>query len=160
MTTNKSYDICVVGGGILGSLIARNCARKWPHASIGLLESEQTLHSHNSSRNSGVLHAGLFYAPGSLKAKMSVEGARQMKEYCKNHQIPIHYTGKLVIPSTAKEHTILEGIYQQGIKNGVDLQKVDKSAMLDIDHYAKASDSFSFAVYSPSTAVSSISGVL
>jgi L-2-hydroxyglutarate oxidase LhgO len=98
--TQRYYDICVVGGGILGSFVAKNCAKRWPGASVGLLESEQNLHNHNSSRNSGVLHSGLYYTPGTLKARMSVAGTKAMKAYCDEHQIPIRNCGKLVVPTT------------------------------------------------------------
>ena len=80
--TSKYYDICIVGGGILGSFVAKNCCLRWPWASVALLESEQQLHTHNSSRNSGVLHTGLFYKPETLKARMSVAGTKAMKAYC------------------------------------------------------------------------------
>ena len=138
--TQRYYDICIIGGGILGSFVAKNCAKRWPEASVALLESEQQLHTHNTSRNSGVLHSGLYYAPGTLKARMSVAGTKAMKEYCKEHGIPISNCGKLVIPTTLAQHQTLDLVYEQGLKNGVEVEKVDSSTMLRMEPFANPND--------------------
>ena len=109
---SRYYDVCIIGGGVLGSFVAKNCARRFKNARIGLLETEDNLLTHNSSRNSGVLHSGFYYKPGSLKARMAVEGTKAMKNYCKENNIEINNCGKLVIPTTEEEHLIIDLLYQ------------------------------------------------
>lgn len=104
---SRYYDICIIGGGILGSFIAKNCASKFKTARIGLLEAEKCLLSHNSSRNSGVLHSGFYYKPGTLKAEMALKGTEALKEYCEENDIEINECGKLVIPTTKSEHDVV-----------------------------------------------------
>lgn len=158
--TQRYYDICVVGGGILGSFVAKNCAKRWPGASVALFESEQQLHTHNSSRNSGVLHSGLYYAPDTLKARMSVAGTKAMKDYCKEHNIPISNCGKLVVPTNEPQHQTLETLLEQGRKNGVEVEKIDAASILRMEPCSNPNDSFKYALFSPSTSVTSISGIL
>jgi len=156
---SKYYDICIIGGGILGSFIAKNCAKQFKGARIGLLEAEKNLLTHNSARNSAVLHSGFYYGEGSLKAQMSVEGAKAMKEYCEENNIEVNNCGKLVIPTTEKEHEVIQQLYDQGIANGVNVELVDVQRMKEIEPMAKANEHFKFALYSPDAAVSSLNGI-
>jgi (S)-2-hydroxyglutarate dehydrogenase len=88
-------DLAVVGGGIIGLAVARELTRRNPRASVCVLEREATLAAHQSSHNSGVIHAGVYYPPGSLKAQLCVSGARELYEYCEIHAISIEACGKL-----------------------------------------------------------------
>ena len=87
-------DLAVVGGGILGLATARELLARRPGASVVVLEREAELARHQTGHNSGVIHAGIYYAPGSLKARLCVEGARELYEYCDEHDIPCRRSGR------------------------------------------------------------------
>src|SRR5262245_51547763 len=97
---NKSmnYDFVVVGAGIVGLAMARELRMQHPAAKICVFEKEQGVGKHASGRNSGVLHSGIYYSPGSLKARVSVEGRRLMTEYCEQNKLPLNRTGKVILP--------------------------------------------------------------
>jgi L-2-hydroxyglutarate oxidase LhgO len=90
-------DLAVVGGGIVGLAVARELLAHHPRLSVAVLERESEVGSHQTGHNSGVIHAGIYYAPGSLKAKLCVEGARELYEYCRQRGIPHECCGKLVV---------------------------------------------------------------
>ena len=97
------YDFCVVGGGIVGLATAREILRRRPGASLVLLEKEAELAAHQTGHNSGVIHAGVYYAPGSLKARLCRAGNLQTKQFCAEHGIPIENCGKLIVATTPVE---------------------------------------------------------
>ena len=97
------YDFCVVGGGIVGLATAREVLLRRPGASLVLLEKEASLAAHQTSHNSGVIHAGVYYAPGSLKARLCRAGNQQTKQFCAEHGIPIEVCGKLIVATTPVE---------------------------------------------------------
>jgi L-2-hydroxyglutarate oxidase len=97
------YDYCVVGGGIVGLATAREILRRRPDASLVLLEKEAELATHQTGHNSGVIHAGVYYAPGSLKARLCRAGNLQTKQFCAEHGIPIENCGKLIVATTPVE---------------------------------------------------------
>jgi L-2-hydroxyglutarate oxidase len=97
------YDFCVVGGGIVGLATAREILRRRPGASLLLLEKETEFAAHQSGHNSGVIHAGVYYAPGSLKARLCRAGNQQTKQFCAEHAIPIEECGKLIVATTPIE---------------------------------------------------------
>ena len=114
-------DILIVGGGIVGVSIAKELASRYPDLNITLLEKEAAVARHASGRNSGVLHAGFYYSPDSLKAKFTVEGNKLLTDYCLRHNLTINRCGKIVVAKDAEE---LEGIFElkrRGDKNGVSL---------------------------------------
>jgi L-2-hydroxyglutarate oxidase len=97
------YDFCIVGGGIVGLATAREILHRRPGASLVLIEKEADLATHQTGHNSGVVHAGVYYAPGSLKARLCRAGNLQTKQFCAEHGIPIEECGKLVVATTAVE---------------------------------------------------------
>jgi L-2-hydroxyglutarate oxidase len=97
------YDFCIVGGGIIGLATAREILRRRPGASLVLLEKETDFAAHQTGHNSGVIHAGVYYAPGSLKARLCRAGNQQTKQFCAEHGIPIEECGKLIVASTPIE---------------------------------------------------------
>jgi (S)-2-hydroxyglutarate dehydrogenase len=97
------YDFCVVGGGIVGLATAREILRRRPGAALVLLEKEADLAAHQTGHNSGVIHAGVYYAPGSLKARLCRAGNLQTKQFCAEHGIPIENCGKLIVATTPVE---------------------------------------------------------
>ena len=108
----KHYDFIVIGGGIIGLATVRQLQRQFSDASIAVLEKEQRLATHQTGHNSGVIHAGVYYAPGSLKARFCREGNRETKEFCREHGIPFRETGKLLVATEEAEisrmHDLLE----------------------------------------------------
>src|ERR1700728_2198862 len=111
--------ITVIGGGIIGLATALRLGQKLPSASITVLEKEAAVGQHQSGHNSGVLHCGLYYKPGSLKAKLAVTGIRQMIAFCQTHNIPHEVCGKLVVAATAQELPRLNDLYERGQQDGL-----------------------------------------
>ncbi|NUU20401.1 MAG: L-2-hydroxyglutarate oxidase, partial [Streptomycetaceae bacterium] len=113
------YDVIVVGGGIVGLSTAYALIRRSPGTSVAVVEKETAWALHQTGRNSGVIHSGLYYTPGSLKARFAVEGARRMVEFCAEHGIAHEVTGKLVVATEDAELGRLKTLFQRGAANGV-----------------------------------------
>ena len=113
------WDLAVVGGGIVGLATAMEWLGRFPDDRVTLLEKEPELGAHQTGHNSGVIHSGIYYRPGSLKAATCISGARMMVEFCQAHQIPYELCGKLIVAATAAELAPLEQLYHRGIANGV-----------------------------------------
>lgn len=111
--------ICVIGGGIVGLAVARQLHTTHPGSEIHLMEKEKGFGCHQSTHNSGVLHAGLYYKPGSLKASLAVSGIRQMVAYCQHHQIAHEICGKLVVATDEAELERLRKLHERGRENGL-----------------------------------------
>lgn len=114
------YDIIIIGGGIVGLATANRLQTKFPKKSILVLEKEKGLASHQTGNNSGVIHSGLYYKPGSLKAKNCIEGYHQLIDFCEKKEIPFEITGKIVVASNQEQIPLLEGLYKRGAENGLD----------------------------------------
>ncbi|MBA2505302.1 MAG: FAD-dependent oxidoreductase, partial [Thermoleophilaceae bacterium] len=112
-------DIAVVGGGILGLAVARELLRRRPGASLALLEREAELATGQTGHNSGVVHAGIYYAPGSLKARLCVEGARELYEVCEEKGVCFERCGKLIVALGEDELPGLDALERRGRENGV-----------------------------------------
>ncbi|HSA92852.1 MAG TPA: FAD-dependent oxidoreductase, partial [Terriglobales bacterium] len=113
------YDVLIIGGGIVGLATAFELARRQPNLRVIVLEKEPTLAAHQSGHNSGVIHSGIYYRPGSLKARLCVEGAAAMLAFCREHGIPHQVCGKLVVATNPEEATALDGLLHRGQENGV-----------------------------------------
>jgi (S)-2-hydroxyglutarate dehydrogenase len=109
----------IIGGGILGLATAFRLGQRLPGARVTVLEKEGEVGQHQSGHNSGVLHCGLYYKPGSLKARLAVTGIRQMIEFCEEHGIPHEICGKLVVASNQEQMPQLQGLYERGQQNGL-----------------------------------------
>jgi L-2-hydroxyglutarate oxidase len=114
-----SKRIAVIGGGIIGLATAYKLQIKYPQAKISLFEKENSIGQHQSGRNSGVLHCGLYYQPGSLKAKLAVSGIQQMTEFCSKNNISHDICGKIVVASNEREIKFLDDLAERGAKNGL-----------------------------------------
>ncbi|HEX6222136.1 MAG TPA: L-2-hydroxyglutarate oxidase [Acidimicrobiia bacterium] len=119
MAADRRYDICVVGAGLVGLATARGIAERLDGASILVLDKEDQIAAHQSSHNSGVVHSGLYYKPGSLKARLCVEGRASVYEICEAEGIPVDRSGKLVIATDPDEMPALDELERRGKANGL-----------------------------------------
>ncbi len=117
--TDSKFDIAIVGAGIVGLASALALTRLRPGLKLVILEKEGRVAAHQTGNNSGVIHAGLYYKPGSLKATMAVEGARSMIEFCEEHQLPYELCGKVVVATSEAELPRLDELFRRGVANGV-----------------------------------------
>mgnify|MGYP001827845879 CR=1 FL=1 len=124
----KRYDTLVIGGGIVGLATARALVLEDPASTLAVLEKEPVLAAHQTGRNSGVIHSGIYYRPGSLKARMSVAGSRSMVDYARSHGIPVEVTGKLIAATRSDEIVRLHQLYERGIANGLEVELLDGDA--------------------------------
>jgi glycerol-3-phosphate dehydrogenase len=139
-------NIVIIGGGVVGCAIARTAAERWDD--VFLLEQMPKLGMGASSRNSGVIHSGLYYTPGSLKARLCVRGNRLTYEFCAAHNVPHRNTGKLIVATTAREEAELAGLVELGHKNGLeDLRIVDRAAIREREPHIEGRA----AIFVPST---------
>ena len=118
-------DILIIGGGILGITLARECRRRLPRARIILLEKEPATGEHASGRNSGVLHAGFYYSADSLKARFCRDGNRELRAYILAKGLALNQCGKLVVAQNESELPALEELAHRGARNGVDVEVID-----------------------------------
>ena len=118
------FDFCIVGGGILGLATAREVLLRRPGAAVVLLEKEPGLGAHQTGHNSGVIHAGVYYAPGSLKARLCRDGNRATQEFCAAHGIPVEVCGKLIVATSGLESERLAGLQQRCEANGIACEQV------------------------------------
>lgn len=129
--------IAVVGGGIVGLAAAYRIAGRSPDSKVTVLEKEPGVGRHQSGHNSGVLHAGLYYKPGSQKAKLAVRGIRQMIEFCQTHGIAHEVCGKVVVATSEEEVPRLKNLFERGCQNGLrDLRMLDRDQLREIEPHA------------------------
>ena len=119
------YDFCIIGGGIVGLATAMELLKRQPNASLVILEKEAVLAKHQTGHNSGVIHAGIYYAPGSLKADLCKRGAEATKQFCSEHGIKFEVCGKLLVASTALEVQRMEALYARSQLNGMKVERLD-----------------------------------
>ncbi len=132
-------DVAVIGGGIVGLAVARELVLRFPGATVCLLERERELASHQTSHNSGVIHAGIYYEPGSLKARLCVEGSRRLYEYCEQRGIPHARCGKLILAREQSELPRLRELERRAHANGVrGVRLLDCGAVLELEPHATA----------------------
>ncbi len=140
--------IVVCGGGVVGVSIARRLARDGYEVTI--IEKEEDFGLHASGRNSGVIHAGIYYTPDSLKARFSIEGNRRIREFVKEKGVPINENGKVIVARDEEEYGRLLSLYERARGNGAEVYLVDEKELKDIEPHART---FLKAIYSPGTAV-------
>ncbi len=143
-------DVTVVGAGIVGLATARELLNRHPGLRLVVLEKEQAIGTHQTGHNSGVIHSGIYYAPGSLKAKLCVEGGRALKGYCEERGIPYENCGKVIVATEESELGRLEDLYQRGIANGVQgLEMIGPERLKELEPQAAGIK----AIWSPNTAI-------
>ncbi|MFC3944239.1 L-2-hydroxyglutarate oxidase [Pseudomonas gingeri NCPPB 3146 = LMG 5327] len=119
------YDFCIIGGGIVGLATAMELLKRQPGASLVILEKEATLARHQTGHNSGVIHAGIYYAPGSLKADLCKRGAQATKDFCREHGIRFEVCGKVLVASTPLEVQRMDALYERSQLNGLKVERLD-----------------------------------
>lgn len=148
---NNQADFVVVGAGIVGLTLARELLRRHPRAKIMLLEKEDGIGRHQSGRNSGVLHSGIFYPSDSVKSKVCAEGAKEMQLYCEQNRLPLFACGKIIVPVTAHDADLMNRLYERGRTNGINVHKIDLKRLKELEP-----DAFSItgeALYLPGISV-------
>jgi (S)-2-hydroxyglutarate dehydrogenase len=151
---NSRHNVIIVGGGIVGLAVALEITRRFPRLSPLLLEKEDGVGRHQSGHNSGVIHSGVYYKPGSLKARLCVEGARAMIEFCHEHGLPHKVCGKVITATQAEEFPRLEELRSRGEANGLTgLQLIEPEQLRQIEPHATGLR----ALLVPSTAVTDYS---
>jgi L-2-hydroxyglutarate oxidase LhgO len=141
-------DFLIIGGGILGLNVARELKQTFSDSRVILTEKESSCGLHASGRNSGVLHAGFYYSPDSLKASFARLGNHMLTEYCVSRKIPINKCGKLVVAKDLDEHAALDEMLRRGRTNGVELEDITDREALSIEPRVKTCER---AIFSPTT---------
>ena len=150
MGSGDKYDLAIVGSGIIGISAGIAALESNPSLKVVILDKERSLGEHASGRNSGVLHAGFYYSPESLKARFCKEGNTELKKFARNSKIPINSCGKVVVARNHDEVKRLELLFQRGIANGVQIELLHESKLQEFDSSAKTIEQF---IWSPTTAV-------
>ena len=135
--TDSRHNIIVVGGGAVGLGVALEIARRFPRLRLLVLEKEDGVARHQSGHNSGVIHSGVYYKPGSLKARLCVAGAAAMVEFCREHGIPHEVCGKVIVATQEEEIPRLEQLRQRGEDNGLrGLRVIGPEELREIEPHA------------------------
>jgi 2-hydroxyglutarate dehydrogenase len=143
-------DVAIVGAGILGLAVAREMLVRHPGLSVRVLEREDRVGAHQTGHNSGVVHAGIYYEPGSLKARLCVEGARDLYAFCERHDVPVERCGKVIVALGADELPGLDELERRGRANGVPgLRRLDRAGLREIEPHAAGVA----ALHSPGTGI-------
>ncbi|MBH0201865.1 MAG: FAD-dependent oxidoreductase [Nitrospira sp.] len=144
----QTCDFLVIGGGVIGLSIAREIRKRRTDARVLLIEKEPSCGAHASGRNSGVLHAGFYYSPDSLKAKFTRLGNERLTTYCEEKHIPLNKCGKLVVAKDAADLPSLDELLRRGHANGIELQAITETEAKSIEPRVKT---YQRALFSPRT---------
>ena len=142
-------DFLIIGAGITGLAVAKELREIYPEKEICIVEKESNLGFHASGRNSGVLHAGFYYTPDSLKAKFTRQGNQELKEFCEEKSLKVNKCGKIVVAKNESELEILFELKKRGDINGVELSIITEKELKDLEPNAKT---YKYALFSPKTA--------
>lgn len=147
---SSQTDVCIVGAGILGLATAYALQQRAPDLRITVLDKEARVSAHQTGHNSGVIHQGIYYKPGSLKAQLSIDGARRMSEFCAAHDIPVERVGKVIVATEPDELPRLDLLFERAQANGVpNVSRLDADELHAVEPHAAGLA----ALYSPNTAI-------
>lgn len=157
MLTNQSCDVLIIGSGIIGLSIGVAILEAKPNAKVLILEKEKKPGLHASGRNSGVIHAGFYYSPDSLKAKFCREGNLALRQLAQEFEVPVLNCGKIVVAQSGSENESLDQLMSRGEKNGVEIELLNAEKLPNFEPLAVTKDRF---LWSPTTAVSDPTALL
>ena len=147
---DKNYDLVVIGGGIIGLATAMRVTEEFPDLKVAVLEKETEVAQHQTGHNSGVIHAGIYYAPGSQKANFCSTGGVLLREYCDKHNIKYDMCGKLIVAVNDNEVPMLMDLYERGTANGaLGLKIIEKEEITDYEPHSTGVK----AIFSPNTGI-------
>jgi len=136
--TQNTFDIIVIGGGCVGLASAYKINLRHPHLKILVLEKENRLAAHQTGRNSGVIHSGLYYKPGTYKARNCVDGRRELVQFSKEYRVPYDVCGKIIVATDASELPHLNKVFNNGLQNGVEgIEKINANKISEIEPFCK-----------------------
>jgi len=154
--TDSRYNVIIIGGGVVGLGVALEITLRFPHLKLLVLEKEDRVARHQSGHNSGVIHSGLYYKPGSLKARLCVTGAAAMVEFCREHGIPHEVCGKVVVATETDELPRLEELRKRGKANGLTgVRLIGSEELREIEPHATGLQ----ALVVPSTGITNYAAV-
>tara|TARA_B100000470_G_scaffold12739_1_gene8765 strand:+ start:928 stop:2154 length:1227 start_codon:yes stop_codon:yes gene_type:complete len=149
-TIDRQYDVVVVGGGIIGLATSMKLTQDFPNLKVAVLEKEKEVAQHQTGHNSGVIHAGIYYAPGSQKANFCSTGGKLLRNFCDEYGIAYDMCGKLIVATDDSEVPQLEELFKRGTENGAEgLRMVDREEIKDIEPYSAGVK----AILSPNTGI-------
>jgi len=151
IANSPRFDVTIIGAGVIGLSVGNALLDSNPRLRVAIVDKEASLGRHASGRNSGVIHAGFYYSPESLKAKFCRDGNYELRKLCLKHHIPILETGKVVVTQNLEEESHLLSLYERGSQNGVQLELHDVSMLSNFEPLAKTVNHF---LWSPTTAIS------
>ena len=146
---NDRYDIAIIGSGIVGLATALAITEQFPRTRLVILDKEAKIAAHQTGHNSGVIHSGIYYKPGSYKAKQCGEGKGLMRAFCEKHGIKVVDCGKVIVATSADELPRLQTLYERGQANGVPVEMIGPERLREIEPHAAGIR----AIWSPSTAI-------
>lgn len=154
--TDSRYDVIIIGAGIVGLAVGLQITRRFPRLRLLILEKEDGVARHQSGHNSGVIHSGVYYKPGSLKARLCVTGAAEMVEFCREHGIAHQVCGKVIVATDPEELPRLDDLHRRGQANGLTgLRLIEAEQLREFEPHARALR----ALFVPSTGITDYSRV-
>lgn len=131
------YDFAIVGGGIVGLSTGMAIYQRFPNAKVVVIEKEPVVAEHQTGHNSGVIHSGIYYKPGSFKARFARQGSKSMTEFCQTHGIDHDICGKVIVATKQEELPLLDNLYTRGLQNKLDIQKIGRDELKEIEPHVK-----------------------
>ena len=127
------YDFAIIGGGIVGLASGMALGKRYPKARILVLEKESTWAYHQTGNNSGVIHSGIYYKPGSFKAKFCRDGSSSMVEFCQKYEIDYEVCGKVIVATSSEQLPLLDNLYKRGLENGLNVTKISAEEVKEVE---------------------------
>lgn len=143
------YDYVIIGGGIVGLAVGMAILNWKPNATIAVLEKEKSVAAHQTGHNSGVIHSGIYYRPGSYKAKLAKKGNEAMYRFCHEHGIDAEMCGKVIVANKEEELVLLENLYKRGIENGLSIRLIEERELHELEPYVNGIK----AIHVPATGI-------
>lgn len=127
------YDVVIIGGGIVGLSTGVAIYEKYPGIKLLVIEKESKVAMHQTGNNSGVIHSGIYYTPGSFKAKFAKQGSKEMQEFCEKHGVAYDMCGKVIVATNEEELPLLDDLYKRGLENELAIEKIDAKRLKEIE---------------------------